>query len=113
MLRDSGERTEYSTGAVRDRRTGKGRYDLIPTELLIRLAKHYENGAVKYNDRNWEKGMPISNFVDSAFRHLVSYMAGDTEEDNLAAIVWNVAGIMHFEKYGDPELFDMPIDYKK
>lgn len=31
---DSGERTEFATGAVRDMKTGKGRCDLLPLEIL-------------------------------------------------------------------------------
>lgn len=29
-IADSGNRTEFDTGAVRDIHTGKGRYDLLP-----------------------------------------------------------------------------------
>lgn len=37
-IEDSGERQEFDTGAVRDIQEGKGRYDLIPPEPLMRLA---------------------------------------------------------------------------
>ena len=30
MIKDSGERTQFSTGAVRDMHEGKGRMDLLP-----------------------------------------------------------------------------------
>ncbi len=68
-VKDSGERREFSTGSVRDVRKGKGRFDLIPPCALLLLAQHYENGAVKYGDRNWEKGQPLSSYVDSMLRH--------------------------------------------
>ena len=73
-IKDSGERTKFKTGAVRDMHEGKGRFDLLPMCVLMRLAKHYENGSKKYGDRNWEKGIPAHSYVDSAFRHLVKYM---------------------------------------
>ena len=53
---DSGERQEFSTGSVRDTRKGKGRFDLLPPKAIRRLAVHFESGAIKYGDRNWEKG---------------------------------------------------------
>ena len=35
-IKDSGDRTEFSTGAVRDMREGKGRCDLMPLEVVAR-----------------------------------------------------------------------------
>lgn len=89
---------EFSTGAVRSMTTGKGRFDLIPAYPLKRLAQHYENGAAKYADRNWEKGLPLSRYVDSAERHMNAFKDGDRSEDHLAAILWNVAGYMWTER---------------
>ena len=66
-LDDSGQRISYGDGmAIREPSTGKGRYDLVSPFAMRRLAQHYENGAQKYADRNWEKGMPFSRYVDSA-----------------------------------------------
>lgn len=56
-----------------------------------------EHGAVKYGDRNWEKGQPLSRYLDSAIRHLVKFMQGHRDEDHLAAARWNIAGLMHTE----------------
>jgi hypothetical protein len=97
-VKDSGSRRETVTGAVRDRQQGKGRYDLITPIGLRRLALHYENGARKYKDRNWEKGMPLSWFLDSAIRHLFDYLSGDRSEDHLAAVAWNALGYIHIEQ---------------
>ena len=66
ILPDSGERIEFETGAVRDTTTGKGRYDLLSPIAIKRLAQHFENGGLKYKDRNWEKGIPLKRFLDSA-----------------------------------------------
>lgn len=41
----SGKKDEYATGATRDKRAGKGRYDLITPFMLKRLAGVYERGA--------------------------------------------------------------------
>lgn len=94
---DSGERQDFDTGSVRDTRAGKGRYDLITPIGLLRLARHYENGAEKYGDRNWEKGQPVSRYLDSAIRHLFNYLGGDRSEDHLAAVAWNALAAIHTE----------------
>ncbi len=96
-VKDSGDRRTFETGSVRDVRKGKGRYDLISPIALKRLAKHYENGAAKYGDRNWEKGQPLSSYMDSLIRHAYAYMAGDRSEDHAAAIAWNAFAVMHTE----------------
>lgn len=103
---DSGKREEFSTGSLRDTRDGKGRFDLIPVGPLKRLARHYENGAKKYGEHNWEKGQPSSRYWDSAMRHLVSYMEGDRSEDHLAAVAWNAFG-MAWNEENRPDLVDI------
>lgn len=80
MIKDSGERTEFGTGAVRDMHSGKGRMDLLPWEALVEVSKHCEEGALKYGERNCEKGIPIHSLIDSAFRHLAKYMMGMDDE---------------------------------
>lgn len=104
--KDSGQREEYPTGARRDIRTGKGRYDLLPMRALRRDAQLLERGAVKYGDRNWEQGMPFSRFLDSAMRHLCQYAMGMRDEDHLAAVRFNVGAIMEFEEVR-PDLDDL------
>ena len=95
ITKDSGERQEFGTGSKRDTREGKGRFDLIPTAPLRRLAGLYERGAAKYGDRNWEKGQPLSRYIDSALRHLNCLLAGEPEEDHAAAVAWNMFGLMY------------------
>lgn len=96
--KDSGKRAQYATGAQRDTNEGKGRYDLIPPEPMKRLAQLYERGAIKYDARNWEKGIPVSRCFDSAFRHLYQALAGDEDEDHLAAVLFNVMCVMAFRE---------------
>lgn len=107
MISDSGERTSFSSGAVRDLHQGKGRCDLLPMCVLIRLAKHYENGSLKYQERNWERGIPAHSFADSALRHMFKYMDGQRDEDHLIAAIWNLCGLAWTEEK-KPELMDIP-----
>lgn len=148
-LEDSGNRTEFASGAVRDMHEGKGRFDLMPLEIisgimksfnsthmenydcdifelvhnfrqegntnnlyaaisificelikgdiinnewefLLLLAKHYENGAIKYGENNWQKGIPVNSCIDSALRHYTKFKAGMTDEPHYVAFVWNL-----------------------
>ena len=96
-LHDSGLRDEFETGAVRDGQQGKGRLDLLPVEAILRVARHFEAGANKYNDRNWEKGIPLDRFMDSGLRHALRYLAGERDEDHLAAACWNFLCLIQTE----------------
>jgi len=107
-LADSGARTTFDTGAQKEIVTGNGRFDLLEPELLFREAVHYENGAIKYSDRNWEKGIKVSCHMNSILRHATKYLAGWRDEDHLAAIVWHVACIMRWEKDKRIDLLDLP-----
>ena len=138
MIKDTGDRTPYETGAVRDMKEGKGRMDLLPLETLLdirveetpvtvrntilsikmfmatgnkkhliqavkesrlypnpwtawlELAKHFEEGAKKYGERNWERGIPVQSYIDSALRHYVKYLRGDVDEHHDRAFLWNL-----------------------
>lgn len=107
MIKDSGNRREFKSGAVRDIQEGKGRMDLLPACAIIRLSKHFENGAKKYEERNWEKGIPTHSFIDSAIRHLMKYLDGATDEDHLCAAAWNCMCCMWTEEKR-PDLIDIP-----
>jgi hypothetical protein len=97
-IKDSGARREFATGAVRDRGVGEQkkyrRYDLLPAYALYRWAVHMGKGAVKYAARNWEKGMPLSDFYNSAQSHLQLAAQGYTDEDHLAAALWNIGALI-------------------
>lgn len=97
-MKDSGDREEFSTGAVRDSREGKGRYDLIPVIALKRVAAVYEKGASKYAARNWETGINQSRCYDSALRHLMQYAEGLRDEDHLAQAAFNVLAMIFTEE---------------
>ena len=135
MLKDSGERREFETGAVRDIQEGKGRCDLLPldvvnqildtnkTELktielfkktgdhvhlmvalnefmssryssiegaMLELSKHFEEGAIKYGENNWKKGIPVHCYIDSAVRHYLKWLKCDEDEPHDRAFMWNL-----------------------
>lgn len=82
---------KFSTGSIRQNKTGKGRYDLIPLEGIRALALHYERGAAAHGDRNWELGQPLSVFKNSLTRHACQ-VAYAFDEDHAAAVAWNAFG---------------------
>lgn len=89
-IKDSGERSVFATGAQRDCQEGKGRMDLLPFRALIAVARIYEEGAKKYNDNNWRKGIPLSRYVDSGMRHWAKWMMGWRDEPHLEQAAWNI-----------------------
>lgn len=143
MIKDSGERREFDTGAVRDIQEGKGRCDLMPldvvagltnnhvirniyefqfhndplrletalkefilnytewcpdgyyasqgvTTMCLEVSKHFEEGAKKYGEHNWQKGIPVKCYIDSAVRHYLKWLRGDNDEPHDRAFVWNI-----------------------
>ena len=139
-IKDSGNRREFETGAVRDIQEGKGRCDLMPldvvagflgqmygrdhipsrtlmalslftesgdrgylynalshidlyngyAEMFLEVSKHFEEGAKKYGENNWQKGIPTHCYIDSAVRHYLKYLRGDKDEPHDRAFVWNI-----------------------
>lgn len=55
MIKDSGERTKFPSGALRDMHTGKGRMDLLPWLAIMEVSKHCEAGALKYGEHNVDR----------------------------------------------------------
>lgn len=133
MIVDSGNRTEFTTGAVRDVQEGKGRCDLLPLSevaeylespvierigrwqrskdvkdleavfaigvmelfedretAILELSVHFEEGCKKYGERNWEKGIPVNRYIDSAIRHYLKHLRGDKDERHDRAFLWNI-----------------------
>lgn len=147
MIKDSGKRVEFETGAVRDIGEGKGRCDLLPLyvisdlfdnedvselfkgmgvledrdvepEVKYEIAKnilktyckwmglsipqvvldvsiHFEEGAKKYGEHNWEKGIPEWSYISSATRHLLKLLDGWEDEQHGRAFVWNILAYMY------------------
>lgn len=132
MILDSGARTEFTSGAVRDIKAGKGRCDLLPldtitdwlereyeqkdeilqllaednisealhmfceevydnqpVDMILEVSKHFEAGAEKYGEYNWQCGIPLWSYKDSAIRHYLKWLRGDNDEPHDRAFVWN------------------------
>ncbi len=144
MIKDSGSRTEFETGAIRDIQEGKGRCDLLPLDVvahwlkytemansyeteiilcieryqngegtsqlykaldiftagndgfvstvdaILEVSKHFEEGAKKYGENNWKKGIPESSYIDSAVRHYLKWLRNDDDEQHDRAFIWNI-----------------------
>ena len=60
------------------------------SHAMLELSKHFEQGAVKYGERNWEKGLPESCYIDSAIRHYLKWMDGQDDEPHDRAVLWNL-----------------------
>lgn len=87
---------------------GKSRVDLIPAEVLMSLGDLYREGAKKYSDDNWRKGIPYKRMYGSLLRHLLKWWAGseideETGVHHLDAVIWGAVGLRYFEMY--PELY--------
>jgi len=103
--KDSGKRQEYSSGMRRDIQDNKPRFDLIlplnqkyEETLLYRLAMLMTRGMDKYGERNWEKANSLeefNRFKASTWRHFVQLMQGETDEDHLVAVIFNLNAICY------------------
>lgn len=58
--------------------------------MLLEMAKHFEEGSKKYGDNNWRLGIPVRCYIDSAIRHYLKYLRGDTDEPHNRAFIWNL-----------------------
>lgn len=83
-----------------------------PFTPILELAKHYEEGAKKYSDRNWEKGIPCHCYVDSGLRHLTKFYRGDQDEPHDRAFLWNMFGLL-WTLRNRPECNDLPYEGTK
>lgn len=86
---------------------GKNKYS-----TLLELAKHFEEGCKKYGERNWEKGIPLHCFIDSAVRHYLKYKRGDADEPHDRAFLWNIVCAI-WTQDNHPELIDLPFAKKE
>lgn len=108
----------YTTTTARALRhnENKLRYDLIPAIAQREYAKVWTMGANKYEPRNWEKGMPWTEVIASAMRHLEAIRLGEDidPEDGLlhaAHLMCNAAMLAEFY-FTHPE-FDDRVKYNK
>lgn len=89
IKKEEGVDRVFSTGASKQSAAGKGTPVLFPADAYLEIAKHFEEGAVLHGSRNWEKGIPISEIVNSLERHIAQFKMGETDERHDRAIAWN------------------------
>lgn len=78
----------------------------LPTAML-EVSKHYEDGCNKYGERNWEKGISLHCYIDSAVRHYFKFKRGDTDEPHDRAFLWNLLCELWTQDH-HPDLCDLP-----
>lgn len=98
--------TQFSTGAIRD--TQDGKLDFVETISFTahhRFARYMTEKKKKYGAGNFKKGIPIESYEQSLLRHIDKYFRNKYEggndephEDHLAAIRFNVDGLIHEEE---------------
>lgn len=102
---DFDDRHAFSSGAMSSGQ--KPRYDLIPARPMVRIARRFGEGAAKYGENNWRKGLADREFLldrlNHAQEHLLKLMADVSQEgdvrstaadDDAAAIILNIMFIM-------------------
>jgi hypothetical protein len=85
----------FPSGAKRGTDADATRYDLISPIGLEAIAKAYAEGAEKYGDFNWEKGMPVSDLLNHAISHIYKFLSGDRSEPHLGHAAWNLLAAIH------------------
>ena len=85
LFRDTGD-TQHLYFALR---TAARMFDGL-ADMLLQVAKHFEEGAEKYGENNWQKGIPANRYIDSAVRHYLKWLRGDNDEPHDRAFVWNL-----------------------
>jgi len=96
QVKDSGKREQFESGMMRDTTEGKVDYTLVlDGPMFARWAEHLTKGAVKYKKRNWMQAngqAEYDRFRESAMRHFMQWIEGNTDEDHAAAVFFNING---------------------
>ena len=75
----------------------KVRLELLPSEIIEALGKVLTFGAVKYDDRNWEKGMKWSRVFGAAMRHMWAWWRGEKADPETGySHLWHAAACISF-----------------
>jgi len=90
-----GTTAKFGTGAVRSSTFEEFRYDLVSPIGLREVARACAEGAQKYSDYNWERGMPVHDLLNHAIAHLYQFLSGDRSEPHLGHAAWNVLAAIH------------------
>jgi hypothetical protein len=90
-----GTTAKFGTGAVRSNTVEEFRYDLVSPIGLREVARTCAEGAAKYDDFNWERGMPTHDLLNHAIAHIYAFLAGDRSEPHLPHAAWNLLAAIH------------------
>ena len=94
----AGTTAKFGTGAVRSDSVEEFRYDLVSPIGLREVARACAEGAGKYGDWNWEKGMPVHDLLNHAIAHIFQFLEGDRSEPHLGHAAWNLLAAIHSDK---------------
>ena len=99
---------KFKSGATRDTDLGKYDYEGFLSPLVVERFGEYMNKHRKQADGNlrdsdnWQKGIPQSAYIKSAWRHFVDwwkeyrgFKSREGLEDALCALLFNVQGYLH------------------
>jgi hypothetical protein len=95
LLAAEGTTAKFGTGAVRSDSVEEFRYDLVSPIGLREVARACAEGAEKYGDWNWEKGMPVHDLLNHAIAHIYGFLSGDRSEPHLGHAAWNLLAAIH------------------
>lgn len=98
VIPQPGTTAKFGTGAVRSDTFEEFRYDLVSPIGLREVARACAEGAAKYSDYNWERGMPVHDLLNHALAHVYQYLAGDRREPHLGHAAWNLLAAIHSEE---------------
>ena len=59
-------------------------------DMILEVSKHFEDGARKYGERNWERGIPCHCYLDSGVRHYLKWFGDYDDERHDRAFCWNL-----------------------
>lgn len=88
---------------------GKLRYDLIPPEVLMELAKVLTYGANKYKPNNWKNSEGTERLVSALFRHIEAWRLGEDIDpgsglDHLSHALTNLTFLIYLTKKGNNKI---------
>ena len=89
---------------------GKPTITLIPSSVILGMARVMAMGATKYGRLNWTKGISYSRLMDATLRHLLAFQAqedkdAESGESHLLHALVNIAFLVHFTN-SRPDLDD-------
>lgn len=92
-------RSVSSTGG--EKGTKDERFDLLPWGSLAKIARHFGEGAKKYDDHNWRRGYEWSKSFAALQRHLTAFWEGEdideeTGSPHLAAAGFHILVLLEY-----------------